>query len=63
MSLELKQLLPFAAEPPEHPSGSGPPLSPGSLPPLTKSKLESKATSYVSSTLWNVDPSEVFQRE
>ena len=63
INLELKQFVPFDALPPEHPSGSGPPRTPGSFPPLTKSKLEAKATSYVRSMLLNEEPSVVFQSE
>lgn len=34
ISRVLKQVVPFVASPPEHPWVSGPPLKPGSFPPL-----------------------------
>jgi len=45
ISRVLKQSLPVGCFPPEHPSTSGPPRSPGSFPPLTKLNPESNATS------------------
>lgn len=59
--LVLKQ-VPSDADPPSQVSASGPPLRPGSFPPLTQSKVESNATSYVKSAVLNGSPV-VFHKE
>jgi hypothetical protein len=59
--LVLKQ-VPSDADPPSQVFASGPPLSPGNFPPLTQSKVESNATSYVKSTVLNASPVE-FHKE
>ena len=58
--LVLKQSEPFGSLPPEHPVEFGPPLNPGSFPPLTQLKPESKAMSYDTIILWNTCPSVAF---
>ena len=51
MTRELKQFAPFDWLPPYQLFGSGPPLTPGSFPPLTQWNPKSNATSYESSML------------
>ena len=55
--LVLKQ-VPSDADPPSQVFASGPPLTPGSFPPLFHSKVESNATSYVRSIVLNGSPVE-----
>jgi len=52
MTLALKQSVPFGWLPPSHPVRAGPPLKPGSFPPLTQLNPESNASSYDSNTDW-----------
>jgi len=59
--LVLKQ-VPSDADPPSQVFAPGPPLRPGNFPPLTQSKVESNATSYVKSIVLNASPVE-FHKE